>query len=158
MAASSRALFLSCFHGSGAEVSRHLALRPRYPSNPRRPRSAAVAGEGSSEGGGSGGDLEAAKGTADKDEEEKVSVFAVTGMTCAACAGSVEKAVKRLPGIHDAAVDVLGGRAQVVFYPAFVSVSIAPLLDFAVLPFGRRVTFFFSIYEMFPDDQINRFR
>jgi Cu+-exporting ATPase len=36
----------------------------------------------------------------------------------------VEKAVKRLPGIHDAAVDVLGGRAQVVFYPAFVSVSI----------------------------------
>ncbi|CAD6260040.1 unnamed protein product [Miscanthus lutarioriparius] len=42
-------------------------------------------------------------------------------MTCAACAGSVEKAVKRLPGIHDAAVDVLGGRAQVVFYPAFVS-------------------------------------
>ncbi|XP_021319722.1 probable copper-transporting ATPase HMA5 isoform X2 [Sorghum bicolor] len=123
--ASTRTLFLSCFHGGGAEVSRHLALRPRYPSNPRRPsRSAAVAGEGS-EGGGSGGttgDLEAAKGTAEKeDEEEKVSVFAVTGMTCAACAGSVEKAVKRLPGIHDAAVDVLGGRAQVVFYPAFVS-------------------------------------
>ncbi|PWZ40285.1 putative copper-transporting ATPase HMA5 [Zea mays] len=121
MAASTRALFLSCFHGGGgAEVSRHLALRPRYPSNPRRPRSAVVAGEGG-EGGGSGGDLEAAKGTADRDEEEKVSVFAVTGMTCAACAGSVEKAVKRLPGIHDAAVDVLGGRAQVVFYPAFVS-------------------------------------
>ncbi|CAD6262754.1 unnamed protein product [Miscanthus lutarioriparius] len=120
MATSTRALFLSCFHGGGAEVSRHLALRPRYPSNPRRPRSAAVAGEGS-EGGGSGGDLEAAKGTAERDEEEKVSVFAVTGMTCAACAGSVEKAVKRLPGIHDAAVDVLGGRAQVVFYPAFVS-------------------------------------
>jgi P-type Cu+ transporter len=128
MAASTRALFLSCFHGGGgAEVSRHLALRPRYPSNPRRPRSAVVAGEGG-EGGGSGGDLEAAKGTADRDEEEKVSVFAVTGMTCAACAGSVEKAVKRLPGIHDAAVDVLGGRAQVVFYPAFVSVSIGPLL------------------------------
>ncbi|KAG2573883.1 hypothetical protein PVAP13_7KG284600 [Panicum virgatum] len=117
MAASSRALFLSCFHGGGAEVSRHLALRPRYPSMPRRPRTAAVTGD-ASEGGGSGGDLEAAKGAA---EEEKVAVFAVTGMTCAACAGSVEKAVKRLPGIHDAAVDVLGGRVQVVFYPAFVS-------------------------------------
>jgi Cu+-exporting ATPase len=56
-------------------------------------------------------------------EEEKVAVFAVTGMTCTACAGSVEKAVKRLPGIQEAAVDVLGGRAQVAFYPAFVSVS-----------------------------------
>ena len=121
MAASTRALFLSCFHGGGAEVSRHLALRPRYPSMPRRPRTAAVTGD-ASEAGGSGGDLEAAKGAAEK-EEEKVAVFAVTGMTCSACAGSVEKAVKRLPGIHDAAVDVLGGRAQVVFYPVFVSVS-----------------------------------
>jgi Cu+-exporting ATPase len=77
--------------------------------------------------GGSGGDLEAAKGAAEEEEEEeeeKVAVFEVIGMSCAACAGSVEKAVKRLPGIHDAAVDVLGGRAQVVFYPAFVSVSI----------------------------------
>jgi len=89
---------------------------------PRRPRTAAVTGD-ASEAGGSGGDLEAAKGAAEK-EEEKVAVFAVTGMTCSACAGSVEKAVKRLPGIHDAAVDVLGGRVQVVFYPAFVSVSI----------------------------------
>ncbi|RLM74949.1 putative copper-transporting ATPase HMA5 [Panicum miliaceum] len=122
MAASTRALFLSCFHGGGAEVSRHLALRPRYPSMPRRPRTAAVTGD-ASEGGGSGGDLEAAKGAAEEEEEEeeKVAVFAVTGMTCSACAGSVEKAIKRLPGIHDAAVDVLGGRAQVVFYPAFVS-------------------------------------
>jgi P-type Cu+ transporter len=98
-------------------VSRRLALRPRYPSMPRRPKGAAVAG-----GGGGGGDLEAAAG-GESEEEEKVAVFSVSGMTCAACAGSVEKAVKRLPGIHDAAVDVLGGRAQVVFYPAFVSVS-----------------------------------
>ncbi|CAL5015515.1 unnamed protein product [Urochloa decumbens] len=122
MAASTRTLFLSCFHGGGAEVSPHLALRPRYPSMPRRPRPAAVGGD-AGEGGGSGGDLEAAKGAAEKAaaEEEKVAVFEVTGMSCAACAGSVEKAVKRLPGIHDAAVDVLGGRAQVLFYPAFVS-------------------------------------
>ncbi|XP_062186111.1 copper-transporting ATPase HMA5 [Phragmites australis] len=116
MAASTRALFLSCFHGGGSEVSRHLALRPRYPSIPRRPRSSLISGEGE----GGSGDLEAAAG-AEKEEEEKVAVFAVSGMTCAACAGSVEKAVKRLPGIHEAAVDVLGGRAQVVFYPALVS-------------------------------------
>ncbi|CAN6374150.1 unnamed protein product [Urochloa humidicola] len=124
MAASTRTLFLSCFHGGGAEVSLHLALRPRYPSMPRRPRTASVAGDAGEAGGSGGGDLEAAKGAAEKaedDEEEKVAVFEVTGMSCAACAGSVEKAVKRLPGIHDAAVDVLGGRAQVVFYPAFVS-------------------------------------
>ncbi|KAL5201969.1 hypothetical protein ABZP36_012921 [Zizania latifolia] len=36
----------------------------------------------------------------------------------------VEKAIKRLPGIHDAAVDVLMDHAQVVFDPTFVSVSI----------------------------------
>lgn len=120
MAATTRALFLSCFHG-GSDASGHLALRSRYPSMPRRPRSAVVAGEGAGSSGG-GGDLEAAE-----EEEEKVAVFAVSGMTCAACAGSVEKAVKRLPGIHEAAVDVLGGRAQVAFYPASVSVSIGVL-------------------------------
>lgn len=116
-AGTTRALFLACFRGGrggGAEGSGYrLALRPRYASMPRRPKAAAVAG-----------DLEAAAGAAE--EEEKVAVFQVTGMTCAACAGSVEKAVKRLPGIHDAAVDVLGCRAQVAFYPAFVSVSRAP--------------------------------
>ncbi|XP_062183666.1 copper-transporting ATPase HMA5-like [Phragmites australis] len=115
MAATTRALFLSCFRdGGGSEASRRLVLRPRYPSMPRRPKGAAVAG------GPGVRDLEAAAGP-EAEGEEKVVVFAVSGMTCAACAGSVEKAVKRLPGIHDAAVDVLGGRAQVVFYPAFVS-------------------------------------
>ncbi|KAI7747867.1 hypothetical protein M8C21_027439, partial [Ambrosia artemisiifolia] len=33
-------------------------------------------------------------------------LFSVTGMSCSACAGSVEKAVKRLPGIKEAVVDV----------------------------------------------------
>ncbi|XP_044967555.1 copper-transporting ATPase HMA5-like [Hordeum vulgare subsp. vulgare] len=127
MAAATRSwsLFLTCFHGSGSDESGRLALRSRYPSMPRGPRAAAaIAGEGTA--GGEGGsavvvDLEAA---AAEEEEEKVAVFAVSGMTCAACAGSVEKAVKRLPGIHEAAVDVLGGRVQVAFYTALVSVSI----------------------------------
>ena len=123
MGATTRGLLLSCFHGGGSEVSRRLGLRPRYPSMPRRPKGAAVAGGGGGGGEGGGGDLEAAGGAGSEMEEEKVAVFSVSGMTCAACAGSVEKAVKRLPGIHDAAVDVIGGRAQVVFYPAFVSVS-----------------------------------
>ena len=36
-----------------------------------------------------------------------MTVFSVSGMTCAACARSVDKAVKRLPVIHAATVDVL---------------------------------------------------
>ncbi|KAL8101912.1 putative copper-transporting ATPase HMA5 isoform X1 [Apium graveolens] len=52
---------------------------------------------------------------------ESKALFSVIGMTCSACAASVEKAVKRLPGIKDAAVDVLNNRAQVMFYPSFVN-------------------------------------
>ncbi|KAK4478903.1 hypothetical protein RD792_014410 [Penstemon davidsonii] len=52
---------------------------------------------------------------------EAKALFSVTGMTCSACAGSVEKAVKRLPGIKDAVVDVLNHRGQVIFCPSFVN-------------------------------------
>ncbi|KAL8101516.1 putative copper-transporting ATPase HMA5 [Apium graveolens] len=51
---------------------------------------------------------------------ESVALFSVIGMTCSACAASIEKAVKRLPGIKDAAVDVLNNRAQVLFYPSLI--------------------------------------
>lgn len=82
-----------------------LSPRPRYPSMPKYPK-------GVSE--------------TDKDVEgsDAKAVFAVIGMTCSACAGSVEKAVKRLPGIQEAVVDVLNNRAQVTFYPSFVTVSV----------------------------------
>ena len=36
-------------------------------------------------------------------------VFTVTGMTCAACSARVEKAVKAVPGVVDAQVNLLGG-------------------------------------------------
>ncbi|KAG0584573.1 hypothetical protein KC19_3G219000 [Ceratodon purpureus] len=52
--------------------------------------------------------------------EIRTARFQVTGMECAACAGSIEKAVKRLPGIEEATVAVLQNRAQVVYRPAFV--------------------------------------
>ncbi|XP_073307795.1 probable copper-transporting ATPase HMA5 isoform X1 [Primulina huaijiensis] len=52
---------------------------------------------------------------------QKIALFSVTGMTCSACAGSVEKAVKRLPGIKEAVVDVLNNRAQVTFYSNLVN-------------------------------------
>ncbi|PIN19972.1 Cation transport ATPase [Handroanthus impetiginosus] len=85
--------------------SGNLSPRPHYPSMPKYPKGVVVS----------------------SDEEQFVqgseakALFSVTGMTCSACAGSVEKAVKRLPGIKEAVVDVLNNRAQVTFYPAFVN-------------------------------------
>ncbi|KAJ3706742.1 hypothetical protein LUZ61_010447 [Rhynchospora tenuis] len=105
---SSRGFLLTCFRSDGgASTSRVLSPRPRYPSMPKYPRDVAP----------NGADVEALL----EEPGQKVAVFSVVGMTCTACAGSVEKAVKRLPGIHDAAIDVLNNRAQVIFYPAFVS-------------------------------------
>lgn len=57
------------------------------------------------------------------DEEISRAIFLVLGMTCSACAGSVEKAIKRLPGIHEAVIDALNNRAQILFYPKSVDVS-----------------------------------
>ncbi|KAI5601492.1 hypothetical protein BDE02_01G095100 [Populus trichocarpa] len=56
-------------------------------------------------------------------------MFSVTGMTCSACAGSVEKAIKRLPGVLEAIVDVLNNRAQVMFFPSFTNIRVQQLLD-----------------------------
>ncbi|KAJ0267240.1 hypothetical protein HA466_0010980 [Hirschfeldia incana] len=58
-------------------------------------------------------------------EEEVTSraVFRVVGMTCSACVGSVEEAIKRLGGIHEAVIDVLNNQAQVLFNPSFVNVE-----------------------------------
>ncbi|KAI4315402.1 hypothetical protein L6164_028217 [Bauhinia variegata] len=79
-----------------------LSPRPRYPSMLRYPKG--MSAEGSSVEG-----------------SEANALFSVVGMTCSACAGSVEKAIKRLPGIREAAVDVLNNRSQVFFYPSFVN-------------------------------------
>ncbi|KAJ4712102.1 Copper-transporting ATPase [Melia azedarach] len=54
------------------------------------------------------------------------AAFSVIEMTCSACAGSVEKAIKRLPGIHEAIVDVLKNEGQALFYPSFVKARIFP--------------------------------
>lgn len=60
---------------------------------------------------------------------ESKALFTVNGMTCSACAVSVEKAVKKLPGIKQTVVDVLGDRARVSYFPAVVDVS-SPILKF----------------------------
>ena len=94
------AKLLACLRNEGWG---QLSPRPHYPSMPRYPK---------------GVRLEKAAS-----ESESRALFSVVGMTCAACAGSVEKAIKRLPGIREALVDVLNNRAQVLFYPSFVNVS-----------------------------------
>ncbi|KAL8543702.1 hypothetical protein ACS0TY_004316 [Phlomoides rotata] len=85
--------------------SGNLSPRPHYPSMPIYPKGVNISSDVE----------ELVQGS------ESKALFSVTGMTCSACAGSVEKAVKRLPGIKEAAVDVLNNRAQVIFYPAYVN-------------------------------------
>ncbi|KAH9719641.1 putative copper-transporting ATPase HMA5 [Citrus sinensis] len=95
-------LALACIRN---ESYGNLSPRPHYPSMPKYPKGVS------------------AEETANVESSmsKAKAVYAVMGMTCSACAGSVEKAIKRLPGIHDAVVDVLNNRALVLFYPSFVN-------------------------------------
>ncbi|GFS29561.1 heavy metal atpase 5 [Actinidia rufa] len=77
-----------------------LSPRPHYPSMPKYPKGAS---------------------STNAEGSEAKALFSVTGMACSACAGSVEKAIKRLPGIKEAVIDVLNNRALVMFYPSFVN-------------------------------------
>ena len=89
----------------------------RYPvlwKNLNRPRGG---------GGGDGSPSETAVLKIDDEEAIASAVFRVIGMTCSACAGSIEKEIKRLPGIHEAVIDALNNRAQIQFYPSSVNVS-----------------------------------
>jgi len=44
--------------------------------------------------------------------------LSITGMTCAACVNRVDKALRRVPGVGDAAVNLLANQAAVKFDPA----------------------------------------
>jgi Cu+-exporting ATPase len=46
--------------------------------------------------------------------------FAIAGMTCAACSARIEKALKTLPGVESASVNLATERADVAFRPAEV--------------------------------------
>lgn len=88
----------------------NLSPRPHYPSMPKYPKGFSFDEEKNMNG------------------SESKALFSVFGMSCSACAGSVEKAVKRLPGIKEAVIDVLNNKAQVIFYPSFVNVSSNPFI------------------------------
>ncbi|KAG9156512.1 hypothetical protein Leryth_006504 [Lithospermum erythrorhizon] len=82
-----------------------LTARPHYPSMTKYPK---------------GVSLSSYQEKSMQSSEVK-ALFSVMGMTCSACAASVEKGIKRLPGIKEAVVDVLNNRAQVVFFPEFTT-------------------------------------
>ncbi|WP_434132445.1 heavy metal translocating P-type ATPase [Sporomusa sphaeroides] len=47
----------------------------------------------------------------------------ITGMTCAACSGRVERSLKKLPGVVNAVVNLAVEKAAVEYYPDVVSVQ-----------------------------------
>ncbi|MER3481676.1 MAG: copper-translocating P-type ATPase [Meiothermus sp.] len=49
--------------------------------------------------------------------------FGVTGMTCAACVSRVERALKKVPGVLEASVNLATERASVKYLPASVGVA-----------------------------------
>ena len=53
-------------------------------------------------------------------EEQSISLV-VQGMTCAACVWRIEEAVTRIPGVHDAAVNLATERARFTYDPAVVT-------------------------------------
>ncbi len=52
-----------------------------------------------------------------------MATLALEGMTCASCALRIEKGLKRVPGVADAAVNLASERASVSFDPAQVSLD-----------------------------------
>ena len=49
--------------------------------------------------------------------------FGIQGMTCAACVARVERTLEKLPGVHDATVNLATEKATVAFEPGQVSVD-----------------------------------
>ena len=66
-------------------------------------------------------DLSRADAAAGSSAPERLS-FGVTGMTCAACASRVQRALEKSEGVSEAAVNFASGRATVTFDPARVRV------------------------------------
>lgn len=60
----------------------------------------------------------------------------VAGMTCAACVRKVEKALKGLPGVEEATVNLSAGKAGVVFDPAICTL---PEMERAIEEIGYEV-------------------
>jgi Cu+-exporting ATPase len=60
-------------------------------------------------------------GTPESDLERVT--FPVTGMSCASCAGRVEKALRWVPGVEEASVNLATGRASVRYLAGATGLS-----------------------------------
>jgi Cu+-exporting ATPase len=55
--------------------------------------------------------------------ETRKASFGITGMTCASCAGRVEKALHKVPGVLDVSVNLAAEKATVEYLPGTVEVA-----------------------------------
>ena len=62
----------------------------------------------------------------------------IGGMTCAACAQRVEKALKKLEGVNSAAVNLATEKATVVYAPQTVRLSLISRLSAANCRFHKK--------------------
>ena len=56
--------------------------------------------------------------------ESATAILAITGMTCAACVGAVERALQAVPGVYSVSVSLMGGRGHVSYEPGVVTPSL----------------------------------
>ncbi len=59
---------------------------------------------------------------ADKGSTEKIQLH-ITGMHCANCSSSVEKGLKKTPGIRQAAVNLASEKASIEYDPAKINLA-----------------------------------
>jgi Cu+-exporting ATPase len=62
------------------------------------------------------------------------ATFTVDGMSCASCVGRVERALKSVPGVEDAEVNLIAGTARVDFSDATDTLALAGALSAAGYP------------------------
>jgi len=58
-----------------------------------------------------------------KDERLQTLTFGVTGMTCASCSARVERALRKLPGVESANVNLASEKATVLFRPSLAGMA-----------------------------------
>ncbi|MFO7154334.1 MAG: copper ion binding protein, partial [Caldicoprobacter oshimai] len=59
----------------------------------------------------------------DEEPSRREVSISIGGMTCAACAKAIERAIKRLPGIDEVSVNLATEKARVVYNPAMIRLS-----------------------------------
>ncbi len=58
-----------------------------------------------------------------REKQPEMATFGVTGMTCASCSARIERALRRLPGVESANVNLASEKASVAFDPTVVSLA-----------------------------------